>query len=252
MSNRTPTDEIRRYAETHSAGYGMESRLAQAYLALAAAPLQGESSPPSENLDDWYCDGFGCGYVNSSVRIRCRACKKLRPAAPIPGERRDDEAASVEHPLIAECGMTRDLLGELVRDAWVRWAKKQPAPKPHWLAPWSELGESDREADRQIGQAVALLTIAHWTAHAASHRETRDEAPWLLTMVKPCAWRLVSVGGYAHRLQDDGEDIAQKDLAQFNAAGRGDDFRIDALYSGEEIAKIAKLAARATPVKEPR
>lgn len=86
----------------------------------------------------------------------------------------------------------------------------------------------------------------------ASHRETRDEAPWLLTMVKPCAWRLVSVGGYAHRLQDDGEDIAQKDLAQFNAAGRGDDFRIDALYSGEEIAKIAKLAARATPLKEPR
>lgn len=48
----------------------------------------------------------------------------------------------------------RDTLGRIVRIAWVRWAHTQPNPKPHWLAPFDELAEPDKEADRQIGQAV--------------------------------------------------------------------------------------------------
>ncbi|WP_218779327.1 hypothetical protein, partial [Paraburkholderia caledonica] len=35
--------------------------------------------------------------------------------------------------------------------------KQQPNPKPSWLAPYDELNEADKEADRQIGEAVA-----HW------------------------------------------------------------------------------------------
>jgi hypothetical protein len=50
--------------------------------------------------------------------------------------------------------MDRDKLGRVVRDAWVRWAKMQPDPKPSWLVPYDELSEPDREADRQIGIAV--------------------------------------------------------------------------------------------------
>lgn len=83
--------------------------LADRDAATTSTPLQGESSPPSENLDDWYCDGFGCGYVNSSVRIRCRACKKLRPAAPIAEERKPASDAL--------CEAARAFCAELQEDA---------------------------------------------------------------------------------------------------------------------------------------
>ena len=49
---------------------------------------------------------------------------------------------------------SRDELGRVVREAWVRWAVSRPDPKPSWLVPWEELDEDDREADRQIGEAV--------------------------------------------------------------------------------------------------
>jgi len=48
------------------------------------------------------------------------------------------------------------MLGRIVREAWVAWASEQPEPKPSWLVPWDELSESDKEADRRIGEAVAL------------------------------------------------------------------------------------------------
>jgi hypothetical protein len=48
----------------------------------------------------------------------------------------------------------RDTLGRIVREAWVRWARTQPNPKPSWLTSYDGLPEPDREADRQIGEAV--------------------------------------------------------------------------------------------------
>ena len=56
--------------------------------------------------------------------------------------------------------LTPDKIGETVRDAWVKWAETQPSPKAHWLTPWADLNERDREADRQIGLAVARLVLA--------------------------------------------------------------------------------------------
>ena len=53
----------------------------------------------------------------------------------------------------------RDALGRLVREAWVRWALTQPNPKPSWLVPYDQLSEPDKEADRQIGEAVARWTL---------------------------------------------------------------------------------------------
>lgn len=50
--------------------------------------------------------------------------------------------------------MNREALGKIVRDAWVEWAKAQINPKPSWLVAWEELSETDREADRCIGEAV--------------------------------------------------------------------------------------------------
>jgi hypothetical protein len=49
----------------------------------------------------------------------------------------------------------RDDLGRIVREAWVKWARTQPEAKPSWLIPYDGLPEADREADRQIGEAVA-------------------------------------------------------------------------------------------------
>ncbi|KKL95931.1 hypothetical protein LCGC14_1849720, partial [marine sediment metagenome] len=40
----------------------------------------------------------------------------------------------------------------MVREAWVRWAKTQPTPKPSWLVSYDDLSEPDKEADRQIGE----------------------------------------------------------------------------------------------------
>jgi len=54
----------------------------------------------------------------------------------------------------------RDSLGRMVREAWVRWAKTRPDPKPSWLVPYDELSEPDKEADRQIGETVARWTLA--------------------------------------------------------------------------------------------
>lgn len=55
----------------------------------------------------------------------------------------------------------------MVRETWVRWAQTQPNPKPSWLAPYDDLSEPDKEADRQIGEAVARWTLIHDAAVTA-------------------------------------------------------------------------------------
>lgn len=62
----------------------------------------------------------------------------------------------------------RDELGRKVRDAWVRWALTQPHPKPSWLVPYDDLTEADKEADRQIGEAIARWTLIGDAARFAS------------------------------------------------------------------------------------
>ena len=56
-------------------------------------------------------------------------------------------------------GGDREFLGRIVRSAWVAWAKEQPVPKQSWLLPWAELSESQKEADRRIGEAVANICV---------------------------------------------------------------------------------------------
>ena len=84
---------------------------------------------------------------------------------------------STAWPRCIEChGVTdlpfdRDEYGRFVREAWVRWALTQPNPKPSWLVPYDELGEPDKEADRQIGEAVARWTIIGLEARASFDAE---------------------------------------------------------------------------------
>lgn len=62
----------------------------------------------------------------------------------------------------------RETAGRFVREAWVRWAHTQPSPKASWLVPYDDLSEADKEADRQIGEALARWTLIHDAAALAS------------------------------------------------------------------------------------
>lgn len=63
--------------------------------------------------------------------------------------------------------LDRETLGRMVREAWIRWAETQPNPKPSWLVPYDALAECDKEADRQIGEAVARWTLIADAARAS-------------------------------------------------------------------------------------
>ncbi len=68
----------------------------------------------------------------------------------------DGWPSSYDGPMIGNSAArpSRELLGRLVREAWVRWARTQQNPKPSWLVPYDELSEPDKEADRHIGESV--------------------------------------------------------------------------------------------------
>jgi hypothetical protein len=57
---------------------------------------------------------------------------------------------------------SRDSLGRLVREVWVKWAAAQPNCKPSWLLPYDELSGPDQEVDRLIGEALANRGISAW------------------------------------------------------------------------------------------
>lgn len=85
----------------------------------------------------------------------------------------------------------RDVLGRMVREAWVRWAQTQPNPKPSWLVPYDELAEPDKEADRQIGEAIARWTLI---GDAARQPEAQAAPAEVLEMAQQLAtaWREVA------------------------------------------------------------
>lgn len=55
---------------------------------------------------------------------------------------------------------TRDELGKIVRDEWVKFARQDPKSPPHHLLPFEELDEKNKEVDRRIGEAVVRAVIA--------------------------------------------------------------------------------------------
>jgi hypothetical protein len=63
------------------------------------------------------------------------------------------------------------MYGKLVRDIWVKWAKKQENPKPHHLISWKQLDEKNKEVDELIGEAVATTAIIHFFKKLAKRME---------------------------------------------------------------------------------
>lgn len=64
--------------------------------------------------------------------------------------------------------ISRKYLGRMVREAWVMWALTQPNPKASWLAPYDDLSEPDKEADRQIGETVWQAALDRAEAEKAA------------------------------------------------------------------------------------
>jgi hypothetical protein len=55
----------------------------------------------------------------------------------------------------------REHFGRLVRDAWVLYCLETGDTKPSHIAPWDDLSEWDKEADRRIGDAfVDIIALA--------------------------------------------------------------------------------------------
>jgi hypothetical protein len=97
-----------------------------------------------------------CGYQprkpsGADVLWWCGGCDEFH-AASFPGIPPGCEPAPADS---GEMPSRREILGRLVRKAWLTWARKQPDAKPSWLAPWEELGDGQREVDMIIGEAVA-------------------------------------------------------------------------------------------------
>lgn len=117
--------------------------------------------------------------------------------------------------------MDRDVLGRLVREVWVAWAREQPAPKASWLVPWDGLGEADREVDRRIGEALARagavaereacaalvddhLGSAVRARNGAANDASYGEAPWSAVERYDAAVDALSACAAAIRARKDG------------------------------------------------
>jgi len=83
----------------------------------------------------------------------------------------------------------RDTLGRMVREAWVRWAQTQPSPKSSWLVPYAELTEPDKEADRQIGEAIARWTLIG-DAAAQSMRQPPSSLEAAAALLREAGWKV--------------------------------------------------------------
>lgn len=70
----------------------------------------------------------------------------------------------------------RDRLGRMVRDLWIGWAERQPNPKASWLVPYDELSESDKEADRVIGEGMMHEFFAETTGERMEHERLKKIA----------------------------------------------------------------------------
>lgn len=111
--------------------------------------------------------------LNRAISLRDDKIKALCKVRDEAEAERDAARAEVERlsAILLDGARTlpfdREQGGRFVREAWVRWAKTQPNPKPSWLLPYDELSEPDKEADRIIGEALGRWTLLLDAARAA-------------------------------------------------------------------------------------
>jgi hypothetical protein len=112
-----------------------------------------------------FAEGGPFNSLDRAKRCMMRAVQIIEELRGSPAERGDGNRA---------IPFDRNALGRMVREAWVRWALTQPNPKPSWLAPYDDLDERDKEADRQIGEAIARWTLIGDAASSQSPAASAD------------------------------------------------------------------------------
>lgn len=163
--NEMTPDELREWADLVPASYGSFGETAAAIACRLAETLERLAEVERER--------------DEVTRRLLKGLEREKRISGLAATYSDSVAASIKRAHAAEAKAERllngsrplpadrDTLGRLVREAWVRWAQAQPAPKPSWLVPYNELSEPDKEADRQIGEAIARWTLIHDSARAA-------------------------------------------------------------------------------------
>lgn len=107
----------------------------------------------------------------------------------------------------------REELGKYVRQIWIDYCLEIGDTKPSHIAPWSELSERDKEADRRIGEAI-------WDAAVASLVAERDALRTIVEQVAYFGEALI------HREYEPGsqtiKQLVDEARSLLGAAGRGE------------------------------
>jgi hypothetical protein len=82
---------------------------------------------------------------------QCKRCGREATHYTIDGG--DSDVCCAEYPR-CKGDVARDPLGRMVREVWIEWARQQPVAKEHWLKPYDQLDEPDKEVDRRIGERL--------------------------------------------------------------------------------------------------
>lgn len=82
---------------------------------------------------------------------QCKRCGREATHFTIDGG--DSDACCADYPR-CKGDVARDVLGRMVREVWIEWAQQQPVAKQHWLKPYDQLDEADKEVDRRIGERL--------------------------------------------------------------------------------------------------
>lgn len=152
-------EAFRAWYRSHTGMTLFRNNARQAIAAYLAATRTSEAAEPVAVPEWWLLRGFPVRAPNDKRKGR------------IASEVKTDGTVFVDYPAgggrfwavheLTPWEDYRDVLGRRVREAWVDWAKRQPSPKPSWLVPYDELSEPDKEADRQIGEALVSFGRTH-------------------------------------------------------------------------------------------
>jgi hypothetical protein len=140
---------------------------------------------------------------NSAFEARARKAEKALAAQTQTFPMTSDNARTSATP-------DRDDLGRMVREAWVAWAKEQCAPKPSWLAPYDDLSEADKEADRRIGKAlysagldagVRISATASGERSLVGNAAPQGDGLWRESSRRGGLWRYHGIAGGKYLVQ---------------------------------------------------
>lgn len=173
-----------------------------AIAALVSAPsgAEGGEAEGWESLCDSEAGRHFFEYWRNATTCSCGRAKITAPSLSPAPAREGAPEIHMWNPL------DREFLGAVVRRVWIEWAKEQPNPKPHWLTPWSELAEPDKEVDRRIGEAINVLSCGHSVAAppAVVSGPEAEKADWWMVrrkFLKGEIWHAVTpenISGYGH------------------------------------------------------